>query len=113
MENVVKTVTVYAKEIKNGNTQFVANTTNINGNWYKVKFTKDCKESIKSRGIYELSAYVDDMSVERGKRGLNAKGKEVTYSPTIWVKSCVLLRKYTDEELKLRDRERMAEVFGD
>lgn len=113
MENVVKTITVYAKDIKSDNKKFTACTALIKDKWYKIKFVKDCKDKITERGVYELSAYVDDMSVEHGKPVTNSKGKTTISNPTIWIKSCVLLRKYTEEELKLRDREKLASVFGE
>lgn len=113
MENEVKTFEVYAKAIKDGNKSFIACSALIRDVWYKIKFKRNCKDNITESGMYELTAYVDDLSVEPGKTVTNKSGKKVKTNATIWVDKCVLLRKLTDDELKLRGRARLADVFGE
>lgn len=113
MENTVKTITIYTQEVKNGKQTFFASSTQIKSKWYKVKFTKECTDKPDEKGMYELTIAYDDMSIERGKTYVKKDGKRGTENDTIWVHDIVALRKYTEDELKQRNREVLDEVFGD
>lgn len=111
---MTQTFKISAKEIKknDGTGTFVSCSAKINNNWYKIKFTKDCTVSIKTRGLYDITVKVDDMSRQKGKEKVNKGGKKVKENDTIWINSVVNLRKYTKEEMDEINRKDLAEVFG-
>lgn len=114
MENKnIKTIEVYAKEVKKDKQSFIACTANINNRWYKIKFNKDCNEWAKEKGIYELVVDIDNISMERGKEIENSKGKKVMQNDTLWIKSVISLTHYTEEQMRERNRVTMNSVFGD
>lgn len=111
--NTVRTIKMSAQEVKRDNKKFIACSAEINGKWYKIKFTQDCINSPKTRGIYELTIDFDECSIEKGKKYENAKGKEGISNDTIWVKCIAGIRKYTEEELKATNRMAMSAIFGE
>lgn len=112
MENV-RTLTIYAKEIKKEKQSFIVCTAVIKDKWYKIKFTKDCEITPKTKGIYDLTINFDNCSRELGKPFKDANGKKGISPDIIWVRKCESLRKYTEEELKERNRVSMTDVFGE
>ncbi len=113
MENKTETITLYTKEIKKDKKKFYASSAQINGVWYKVKFTQDIKNPPAERGLYELTVSYDDLSLEHGKPYIDNKGEVKIDNETLWVRKFTNLRKLSDEELSERNREAMASVFGD
>ena len=109
----IRTIIIHSQEIKKEKQQFIASSAEINGKWYKIKFTKDCADTPKYRGLYELVIDFDTCSLERGKQFTNSKGESVKGNDTIWVRHIVGIRKVTEEELKERNRNDMASVFGE
>lgn len=113
MANTVRTIILHSQEIKKDKQTFIASSTEINGKWYKVKFTKECNDAPRTRGLYELTIDFDECSVEIGKKYTNSKGKQGVANDTIWVRHIVGLRKYTEEELREANRTVMSNIFGD
>ena len=113
MENTVRTITLHSQEVKKEKQTFIASSAEINGKWYKIKFTKYCEGAPKTRGLYELTIDFDECSIEVGKRYTNSKGKSGVSNDIIWVRSIVGIRKYTEEELKHENRMAMGYIFGD
>ena len=109
-----QTFKISAKEIKkaDGSGTFVSCSAKINNIWYKVKFTKESTVSIKTRGLYDITVRVDDMSRQKGREKVNKNGKKVKENDTIWINNVVTLRKYTKEEMDEINRNDLAEVFG-
>ena len=109
-----QTFKVSAKEIKkaDGTGTFVSCSAKINNNWYKIKFTKECTVSIKTRGLYDITVKVDDMSRQKGREKATKNGKKVKENDTIWINNVVSLRKYTKEEMDEINRNALAVVFG-
>lgn len=107
-----RTFTVHAKEVRKENRSFITCSAEINGRWYKIKFTKECNQMPKVRGLYELTIDFDNCSLEKGKPYTNAQGKKGVENDTIWVKSVISLRQYTEEELNANNRAVMYEIFG-
>lgn len=108
-----KTIVLHAQEVKNGAAKFISCNAEINGKWYKIKFTKTCSKTPTKRGLYDLTVSVDDLSLEKGKPYVNKQGKKVMTNDILWVRDCVELRKYTEEDFAEANRLRMAEIFGD
>lgn len=113
MENTVRTITLHSQEVKKDKQVFIASSAEINGKWYKIKFTKECDGSPKTRGIYDLTIDFDECSIEIGKRYTNSKGKSGVSNDIIWVRHIVGLRQYTEDELKAANRMAMGNIFGD
>ena len=109
MESTVRTITLHSQEVKKEKQTFIASSAEINGKWYKIKFTQDCEGAPKKRGLYDLTIDFDNCSIEAGKRYTNSKGKSGVANDTIWVG----LRQYTEEELKAANRMAMGNIFGD
>lgn len=109
----IETFVLYAKEIKHDKNTFIVCSAHIGEKWYKVKFNRDCPVEVKEKGIYDLSVNIDDCSLERGKKITNKEGKEVVTNDILWISNVVTLRKYTEEELRERNRTVMGSVFGD
>lgn len=107
-----RTITLHAQEIKKEKQTFIACSAEINNTWYKVKFTKECANAPRTRGLYELTIDFDMCSVEAGKKYTNKKGKEAYSNPTIWVRGIVDIRKHTEEELRAKNRDAMNAIFG-
>lgn len=113
MESTVRTITLHSQEVKKEKQTFIASSAEINGKWYKIKFTQDCEGAPKKRGLYDLTIDFDNCSIEAGKRYTNSKGKSGVANDTIWVRHIVGLRQYTEEELKAANRMAMGNIFGD
>lgn len=116
MENTKKyekTFMISCKEVKIDSQKFIASTAKIHDKWYKIKFTKDCETQPRRKGLYDLTVSLKDMSLERGKRYTNSKGEEKIENDTLWIKNCIGLRKYTDEELEKRNLASLADVFDE
>ena len=111
--NTVRTITLHSQEIKKDKQTFIVSSAEINGKWYKIKFTQNCVGYPKEKGLYELTIDFDDCSVEVGKKYTNSRGKSGVANDTIWVRHIVGLRKYTDEELAVANRQTMSNIFGD
>lgn len=112
MENTIRKITIHSQEIRKDKQTFVASSAEINKKWYKIKFTKECVDSPKTKGLYELTIDFDDCSIEKGKPYTNNAGKKGISNDTIWVRNIVGIRKYSDEELKAENRNEMSAVFG-
>ena len=108
----VKTICIHAQEIKKDKQSFIASSAEINGKWYKIKFTKDCEGIPKTKGLYDLTIDFDECSVELGKMYKRADGSMGRENDVIWVKHIVGLRQYTEEELKAINRMAMGNIFG-
>lgn len=111
MENVVVTITLHSQEIKKDKQSFIASSAEINGRWYKIKFTKECNLTPKVKGLYDLTINFDDCSVENGKMYRRSDGTNGVTNDTIWVKRVLELRQYTDEELKAVNRIALGNIF--
>lgn len=109
----IKTITVFAKEVKNEKQKFIACTANIANKWYKIKFTKASGIEVKENGLYEVVVDIDDCSLERGKEIENKKGKMVKQNDTLWINKVMDINHYTEEQMKERNRTTMASVFGE
>lgn len=108
----VRTITLHAQEIKKEKQSFIASSAEINGKWFKVKFTKECDGAPRTRGLYDLTIDFDECSLENGKMYTTANGEQKKSNDTIWVRHIVGLRKYTEEELKAANRMAMGNIFG-
>lgn len=108
----IKTITLHAQEVKKEKQTFIACSSEINGKWYKIKFTKECDGAPRIKGLYDLTIDFDTCSVEFGKRYTNSKGENGVSNDTIWVKHIVGLRMHTEEELKAANRIAMGNIFG-
>lgn len=109
----VRTITLHAQEVKKEKQCFIVCSTEINGIWYKVKFTKECEGAPKKKGLYDLTIDFDECSVEKGKWYPNKDGVNVKSNDIIWVRSIAGLRMYTDDDLKQSNRVAMAAIFGE
>ena len=115
MENTnkyIRTIEVYCKEIKNGNQSFISALTKINGNWFKVKFTKACINNPRVRGIYFITINFDDCSIEQGSYYENKKGESKRDIPIIWINNILNIKKKSDEELKAENRKAFEDIFN-
>lgn len=112
MENICNTILLHAQEIKNDKQKFIACSAEINGKWYKIKFTKECEGTPKKRGLYDCTINFDDCSIEKGRIYTRNNGETGIANDTIWVTNIVGLRQYTDEELKAMNRLAMGNIFG-
>ena len=109
----VQTIKLHAQEIKKDKQSFIACSAEIRGKWYKVKFTKDCENAPKHKGLYDLTIDIDECSIEKGKIVENSKGKEVKTPDIIWVRCIAGITKYSEEKLKEENRTAFGSVFGD
>lgn len=108
----VRTIILHAQEIKKDKQSFIACSAEINGKWYKIKFTKECDGTPKTKGIYDLTIDFDECSIEVGKKYTTTNGKYGVSNDIIWVRSIVGLRKHSEEELKADNRIQLGKIFG-
>lgn len=108
----VRTILIHTQEIKKEKQSFPASSAEINGKWFKIKFTKDCDGAPRTRGLYDLTIDFDECSIEKGKMYTTSNGEQKKSNDTIWVRHIVGLRKYSEEELKKANRMAMENVFG-
>ena len=109
----IKIIKLHSQEIKKEKQTFVASSAEINGTWYKIKFTKDCENAPKRKGLYKLAVNIDDCSFEPGKPYKTENGKRGVSNPIVWVRKITKIVPYTEEELKEMNREAMNNVFGE
>lgn len=108
----IRTIRISASEIKKDKQSFIACSANIGGKWYKIKFTQDCNDSPRAKGLYDLTIDFDGCSIEKGKKFVSSKGNKGVSNDTIWVKYITKIRKLTDEEIAVINREQLSEIFG-
>lgn len=108
----IRTIEIYAKEIKNDKQCFISATTQISGVWYKVKFTKECLNNPRTKGIYRLTINFDDCSIEKGEYYENKKGEIRRGNSIIWINKILRIEKKSDEELKEDNRKAFEEIFN-
>lgn len=106
-----RTIRIFAKEVSKDKQKFITCSTIIGEQWYKVKFTKDCEEYPKERGVYYLTVDLLNVSVESAKSVVNKDGKKVMTNPTLWIRKTTRLQKLTDEELNEENVEKLKEIF--
>lgn len=109
----VRTIIIHAREVKNDKQKFISCSAEINGKWYKIKFTKDVKDNPRDRGLYELTIDFDSCSIENGKYYDTSKGESRKENDTIWVSHIVGIKKYSEEDMKAINRSKMGAIFGD
>ena len=109
----IKKITLHAQEVRKDKQSFIACSAEINKKWYKIKFTKDCKDAPKEKGLYELTIDFDDCSIEKGKPFTSKSGKKGIANDNIWVRNITAIRKYTEDELKAANRVQMSALFSD
>lgn len=107
------TIRLHSQKVENGKQTFIASSSQINGIWYKIKFTRDCENQPKERGLYDLTIDIDNASIEAGKPYTNKTGKQVMGNDVIWVKAIESIRKLNEEELKQLNRDRFARISED
>lgn len=111
MENTKLNLTIYGKDVKttDGKT-FPVFSSKINEEYFKIAFTRDCLNSPRVKGVYEItvdlknlnevkSTYISDKT---GKRGAS----------TLWIKCVDTIRKRTEEELEEENLKRNLERFA-
>lgn len=113
MENTIRKITIHSQEVRKDKQTFIASSAEINKKWYKIKFTKECVDAPKTKGLYELTIDFDECSIEKGRPYTNSSGKKGVANDTIWVRHIVGIRKYTEEELKTANRMAMSSLFGE
>lgn len=109
----IHTFTMTVKEVRKGTQSFLVGMANIANKWYKIKFNRSCNDTPKERGIYDITIDFDSCSVERGKKYTREDGTEDIGNDTIWIANIVNLRKWSDEDMRERNRKNMAEIFGE
>lgn len=112
MEKNVRSFTIHSQEIRKDKQVFIASSAEINGKWYKIKFTKECGNAPRAKGLYELTINFDDCSLENGKPYTTNSGKKGISIDTIWVRKITEIRQFTEEELKAENRVALGNVFG-
>lgn len=112
METIRK-IELHTQEINVEKKKFYASSAKIGEKWYKIKFTQDCKDAPRQKGLYELTIDLDECSLEVGKYYTAKDGTMRPSNSTIWVRHIVGLRKYTEDELKALNREAFSDVFGE
>lgn len=110
METIRK-ITLHAQEVKKDKQSFIACSAEINKKWYKIKFTKDCANAPKEKGLYELTIDFDDCSIEKGKPFTSKSGRKGVANDNIWVRKITAIRRFTEEELKAANRIGMSALF--
>lgn len=105
-------IELHCREVKKDKTYFIVSTAELNGEWYKIKFTKNCENTPKNRGLYELTIDLGDCSIQDGKEYTTKDGEIRKDMATVWVRNVISLRKYSQEEMSERNREYMERVFG-
>lgn len=109
----IKTIEIYAKEVKSDRNIFYAYSTKIGDSYYKVKFTKSVANAPRERGIYKLTFDSSIASIESGKPYTTKDGYEAIGNPTIWVTSIINLEPLSNEEIAARNEAKFKAVFGD
>ena len=107
------TIKVSGKYVKNGDRKFPAFTSCINGEWYKVKFTRNCPNAPTTNGVFDVTINIDNCSIGKGEPYTTKAGVSRISNPTIWVHNVIALRQYTDDDFKEQNRAKFAEIFGE
>lgn len=108
-----RTFTIHGQEIKKDKTKFIAFSANICDVWYKIKFTQNCNDVPKEKGLFELTIDLADCSFENGKTYTAQDGTIKSANHIIWIRKIKEVRKYTEEELAERNRIVMEGIFGE
>lgn len=111
--NTTKQIIIFTREVKANNQKFYVSETNINGTYYKVKFTRACVGSPQKAGTFYLTLNTAECHVQKGLPYTRKDGKQATDKDTIWVHRIVELREETAEEKAEKNAKRMSEIFGD
>lgn len=103
--NYTRTIDVFAREgkTKQDNKTFLYFRTNINGEWYEVKFTRNSKRP-ETKGIYHCTFDLHNVNIK--------ENKEENRMDTLWIGSCELTP-YTEDELFERKRGKLEKAFAD
>lgn len=109
--DTIRKITLHAQEVRKDKQSFITCSAEINKKWFKIKFTKECENAPKERGLYELTIDFDDCSIEKGKPFTSKAGRKGVANDTIWVRKITAIRKFTDEELKASNRIDMSAIF--
>ena len=51
MENTIRKITLHSQEVRKDKQVFIASSAEINKKWYKIKFTKECVDAPKTKGL--------------------------------------------------------------
>lgn len=111
--NTIKTFTIHGQEVKKDKQKFIAFSAYINEQWYKVKFTKDCNDVPKVKGLFDLTVDLMDCSFENGKTYEAKNGELRPANHIIWVRKIDKVRQYTEAELAERNLVVMQGIFGE
>lgn len=96
-------------ETKDGKVFTAYSTITSNGQYMKVKFTKDCENTPKKTGYLMLTTDSDCVSRQKGKDYTNKK-QEVKKEPDIlWINDVIKCEKDDKYELELK-RQRSEEI---
>ena len=109
--STIRTIKIFAKEVRKDKQSFIACTTQIKDKWYKIKFTRECNSIPNSRGVYELKIDVADTSYQKGETYINKQGKKAQGNDIIWVRKIAEIRQYTEEELRENNAIVMGAIF--
>ena len=109
----IKNFVITAKEIIVEKKKFYACTSYVNGRWIKVKFTRDCNNSPKSKGMYHLTVDTAYCSVEKGKTFTKKDGSVGVGNDILWVKKVVELVEFTQAEYDAKRNNDLNDLFGD
>lgn len=112
MSEYIKTCELHCREIKKENNAFIVSNAELNGEWFKIKFTKSCNQVPRERGLYSLTFDLGESSYQEGKTYVTKDGEVKKDTPTIWVKDVIELRKLTKEEISKKNREQMGKILG-
>ena len=111
--NMTQKFVLHAKEVKKDKQTFIAGSAEINGKWYKIKFTKECERAPKTNGLYDITVSVDEVSLEKGGTYINKDGEVLKENDILWVRKIADIYKYTDEDLRRENRMKLEGVFGE
>lgn len=110
---LIRTIKISGKQVKTEKNTFISWSAQINGKWYKIKFTQKCLGEPKERGIYDLKINLDKCSLQTGKEKTLKDGKVIRENDVIWVNEIIGIRKYTDDELSELNRDKFEKAFGE
>lgn len=96
----LKTITIYGRSFKskNGSEFITYSYVSPKGDWFKVKFTKTCKNRPFEKGYILLTINPADTSVSRKEQIQHPEIKNI--NPTLWIRNVI---SYDLDDLKNKE----------
>lgn len=111
--STIRRITVHGREVNSERRSFIAFSANINGVWYKIKFTRAVTNVPRKKGLYEMSIDLKSCSTQKGAFYDDRNGVTRQENDTIWIKDLIEWKEASSEQYEALNVKTMLEIFGE